>query len=207
LTWPARRGDGDISTPPDIDPQSGCRLPLPRRDDLDDAGKRVYDRASAPGESLAGLSGPAGVLLHSPGGLHLLALNRYLRFESGIAPRLREVAILTTLREMQSQFQWAAHEPEALRVGVPAETIAAIKHRRSTKGLDETDALVIELGRQIWRGHKVSAQTFASATERFGGRMVVDLVLLMGAYSATAALLAAVDMQLRPGDTPPLATP
>src|SRR5271169_5212394 len=30
--------------PADIDPESGCRLPLPRREDLDAEGQRAYDR-------------------------------------------------------------------------------------------------------------------------------------------------------------------
>jgi 4-carboxymuconolactone decarboxylase len=186
----------------DIDPQSGFRLPLPRREDLDDAGKKQYDRASSPGASLAGLKGPAGVLLHSPGGSHLLTLNRYLRFESGIPAALREIAILATVREMQSQFQWVAHEPEALKVGVSPHVIDIIKHRRGTEDLEATEAAIINLGREIWRHHKVTSETFARAKESFGARMVVDLVLLMGAYSTTAALLATVDMQLHEGDEP-----
>ena len=32
---------------------------------------------------------------------------------------MREVAILTTAREMDSQFEWVAHEPEAIKEGVP----------------------------------------------------------------------------------------
>ena len=41
--------------PSDIDPDSGFRLPLPKREDLDDVGKRAYDRAAMPGKSLVGL--------------------------------------------------------------------------------------------------------------------------------------------------------
>jgi len=51
--------------PSDIDPQSGFRLPLPKREDLDEAGKKAYDRATRPGATLAGLQGPAGVQLYS----------------------------------------------------------------------------------------------------------------------------------------------
>ena len=52
--------------PSDIDPQSGFRLPLPKREDLDEAGKQHYDRAATPGTSLAGLQGPSGIQLYSP---------------------------------------------------------------------------------------------------------------------------------------------
>ena len=43
--------------PADIDPKSGMRLPIPERETLDDAGKKAYDRAFAPGASIAGAQG------------------------------------------------------------------------------------------------------------------------------------------------------
>ena len=74
--------------PSDIDPQSGFRLPLPKREDLDEAGKLHYDRAARPGASIAGLQGPSGIQLYSlQTAEHMRALNRYLRFEAGFTPR------------------------------------------------------------------------------------------------------------------------
>ena len=194
--------------PSDIDPQSGFRLPLPRRENLDEAGQRTYDRGTTPGATIAGLQGPAGIQLFSPKTApHLTAINRYLRFEAGFSPHVREVAILTTAREMDSQFEWVAHEPEALKEGVPQQVIDIIKYRRSIAGIDDTDATVIELGRQLWRDHKVTSQTFAKAKAIFGPNKLIDLVLLMGNYAGTAALLAAVDMQLHAGKKPLLPIP
>jgi 4-carboxymuconolactone decarboxylase len=193
--------------PSDIDPQSGFRLPLPNRDDLDDIGKAAYDRGTKPGATMMGLQGPAGIQLYTKATPHLVALNQYLRFKSGISPRIREITILTVAREMDSQFEWAAHEPEALSVGVPADVVEAIKHRRATAGLDETDATVIELGRQIWQTHKVTSELFAKAKALFGASMVIDIVLLMGNYASTAAMLATVDMQLHEGSEPLLPVP
>ncbi len=194
--------------PSDIDPKSGFRLPLPRREDLDEVGQKTYDRGTTPGATIAGLQGPAGIQLFSPRtAAHHTAINRYLRFEFGISPHVREVAILITAREMDSQFEWVAHEPEAIKEGVPQEVIDVIKHRRSTAGIDETDATVIELGRQIWRDHKVSSETFAKAKALFGPNKLIDLVMLMGNYAGTAALLTAVDMQLHAGKKPLMPIP
>ena len=194
--------------PSDIDPQSGFRLPLPRREELDEAGQKAYDRGATPGANIAGLQGPAGVQLYSPRtAAHLSAINRYLRFEAGIPPRLREIAILVTAREMDSQFEWVAHEGEALKEGVEPGVIDVIKQRRSTAGLDATDAIVIELGRQLWRDHNVASELFGRAKSLFGPHKLVDLVLLMGNYAGTAALLTAVDMQLHKGKQPLLPIP
>lgn len=194
--------------PSDIDPQSGFRLPLLKREDLDEAGRKTYDHAVTPGASIVGLHGPAGVQLYSTRTTqHLHAINRYLRFEAGFTPRVREIAILITAREMDSQFEWVAHEPEALKEGVEPQVIDVIKYRKSTEGLAETDAIVIELGRQIWRDHRVTSELFAKAKAVFGPHKLVELVLLMGNYAGTAALLTAFDMQLHAGHKPLLPIP
>jgi 4-carboxymuconolactone decarboxylase len=193
--------------PDDVDPESGCRLPLPRREELDDAWQRIYDSLADPkGGSIRGLRGPGGILLHSPGlSRHSRPLNRYLRHEAGLGGRVRELAILTTARELDSQFEWAAHELEAIAEGISLEIIDIIKHRRdTTSGLDEADAIIIQLGREIFGERKVSSATFIRALRQFGRRALVDLVALMGNYAGTAALLTAFDMQLDPGQSPPL---
>jgi 4-carboxymuconolactone decarboxylase len=192
--------------PNDVDPISGCRLPLPKREELDEAGRRIYDSLVDPkGETIRGLRGPGGILLHSPElSQYTRPLNHYLRREAGLGGRVRELAILTTARELDSQFEWAAHEPEAIAEGISPEIIDTIKHRRDTSGLDEADAIVIEIGREIFGARKVASATFARSFRQFGRRGLVNLVALMGNYAATAAMLTAFDMQLDPGQQAPL---
>src|ERR1700688_2911312 len=185
--------------PSDIDPNSGFRLPLPKREDLDDVGKRAYDRAAMPGKSLVGLRGPGGITLYSTKTVESRnQFSNHLRYD-GFPANIREVAILAVAREMDSQFEWAAHEPEALKEGVPAAVIDVIKYRNSTEGLDETYAAIIELGRQTFGDHKVTPEAFARVKKLFEPTKLVELVLLMGNYAATAALLTAFDMQVPEG--------
>ncbi|MGZ3412044.1 MAG: carboxymuconolactone decarboxylase family protein [Xanthobacteraceae bacterium] len=194
--------------PTDIDPQSGFRLPLPKREDLDDAGKAVLDRVMGPEGKLADLQGPVGAMLYSTKvGTLQSALNRYLRYEAGFTPRIREIAILTAAREADSQFEWVQHEAIALREGMEPAIINVIRHRKSTQGLDEADAAVIEFGRQLLGQHKVAPEMFARIKKLFGPHKTVDLAMLMGNYTAMAAVLTAVDMQLRLGQKPLLPIP
>jgi 4-carboxymuconolactone decarboxylase len=196
-------------TPEDIDPESGCRLPLPKRDALDEAGKRIFDQATDPkGGTIRGLKGPAGIQLHSPSLAALVRpVNRYLRFESGLGARLRELAILVTARECDSRFEWAAHEPEALKEGVSQAIVDVVKHKNPVAGIDERDAIVIEMGRELFRTKQLSSDTYRRALAQFGARGLVDLIELMGNYAGTALLLAAFDMQLDPGTTALLPVP
>ncbi len=63
---------------------------------------------------------------------------------------------------------------------------------------------MIELGRAVWREHKVTPELFARAKMIFGPNQLVDLVLLMGTHASTAALLTTFDMQLHKGREPML---
>src|SRR5947199_8481571 len=67
--------------PTDIHPESRSRLPLPKREALDEQGKRVYDSVLDPKRpTLAGFQGPGGIGLHSPRvGEAFRQLNRSLR--------------------------------------------------------------------------------------------------------------------------------
>ena len=192
--------------PKDIDSESRCRLPIVKREELNDIGKRLYDLASDPkGKTIRGLKGPGGLKLHSPKLADIQRpLNDYLRFETEFTPRNREVAILITARSCDSQFEWAAHEGVALKEGAPKATVEAIKHRLPTSGLEEQDAAIIELGREMFVARKVSSETYARVLKIFGTKNLLDLVSLMGNYAATAALLCAFDMQLDEGVEPML---
>jgi 4-carboxymuconolactone decarboxylase len=184
-------------------------MPLPRREDLDADAQRVFDEMANPsGGTLRGLRGPGGIYLNSPKVATLLRpLNDYLRTRSGIPGRIREIAILTTARVCNSQFEWAAHEAEALRQGVPAAVIEVIKRRMPTSGLDAADGLTIDLCRASFETRHVSSELYARAIKQFGKQQFVDLVILMGYYAMTAGLLTSVDMQLDRGVDPPLPMP
>ncbi len=191
-----RRAPDTRETGDDIDPASGCRLPLPCRADLDAEGQRIYDRLADPGGgTLRGLRGPGGIQLHSPElARRSRPVNHYLRYEAGLGGRVRELAILATAREHDSDFEWAAHEPAARAEGVAPEIIDLIRWRGPTAALAEADAVVVDLAREIFAARDVSPRTYARALAQFGPRQFVDLVALMGNYAATAALLTAFAM-------------
>lgn len=195
------------SLPSDIYEDSRCRVPLPKREELDEAGRKVYDHHQDPkGGSLAGLNGPGGIRLHSPKLSTLQsAPSRYLRFEAGFPGHIRELIILVTAREMDSEFEWFQHEREALKEGLPRAIVDVVKHRKGLAGVPEPEAIIIELGRQLIRTHRLDSATYARAEKAFGRRGLVDLVSLMGNYASTALLLAAFDAQLPEGEQPQLA--
>ncbi len=190
----------------DVFPDSGFRLPLPKRDELDEQGKKFYDEiASQDGRNIAGLRGPMGIRLYSPKvGELQRELNQYLSFDAGLSGPVRELAILVSAREMDNQFEWAAHEPVARKEGLSDAAIDVVKNRKSTTGLSDDETVVIQLGREIFEEKKVTQQTFTRAVNKFGKQGLVNIVSLMGSYASTAVLLRTFEMQLPVDVKPPL---
>ena len=186
--------------PADIYPESRNRMPLVKRDDFDDNGKAIYDTFAAHSTSLVGLQGPIGLRLHNP----LLSqvaqpLNLYLRFEAGLDEKLREVAILATARELDSAFEWCAHETEGLRVGLTADLIEIIRSRKPVDGLSESYAAMILLVRESVGAHRVTSATYARALAAVGMKPLLNYVSLISNYASTAILLNVFDQQLPEG--------
>lgn len=187
----------------DVYPDSRNRLPLIQRDDMDEQGQKAYDSAVSNPRSLAGLQGPAGIRLHSARSRE----SEYLRYESDLGRRLTELAILVTAREMDQQFEWTVHEGVALQEGLEPAIIDVVRLRQPLTGLGEKETAIIQLGREVFRNHRLSPDTFTRALQLFGSKTLVDLVSLMGNYASTAVLLTTFDQQLPPGQKPLLPIP
>ena len=180
--------------PKDIYPDTGNRFPAIKREALNEAGKKVYDtRPDA--------FGPGSIRLYSqPVADAMTDVNDYLRRKSGLDPRLVELAILVTAREMDCEYVWTAHEPAAQKAGLQQQIIDTVKYRRPLTTLGEKEAVIVQLGRDSIGKHKVGSDTFARAVKLFGNQGVVNIVSLMGDYAATTILLNVADQHVRPRD-------
>jgi 4-carboxymuconolactone decarboxylase len=204
-------GDGVETIPPkrtelpaDVHPDSRTRLPLVRRENLDEAGQKAYDAVTDPNSRLrAELIGPAGVWLNVPElSPHIREINWYLRHRVSIAPRLVELAILCTVREGDGENEWASHEPAGLRAGLSQETIDIVKWRKPVEGLAQDEAVIIKLARQLLGEKHLPSGTYAEALRIFGQKELVHLILLMANYAQTSIILHAFDSQMRSELTP-----
>ena len=194
-----------MALPPDIDPVSLTRLPQLKREDLDAEGQAVYDRIVGDRPTPAG--GPLAMSLYSPGIAGPIAdLNGFLRYNGDLSPRHTEVAILVATWEIEQSYEYSGHEPAALRFGAPQEVIDTIKYNREPKGLSPEETVIIRLGRQVIREHKVDSDLFAEAVKLFGRKGVVEMVTVMGDYIMVGMVLTAIDQHVpegRPNLLPP----
>jgi 4-carboxymuconolactone decarboxylase len=187
------------SLPKDVNAESMMRLPALQRAELDADGKKIFDSLSGPkaGENAPPLRGILGLGIYNPKlaeALHLLH-DSVIR-DGTLGNWVNELAILVATREEDmSMNEWYSHEATALKVGVPQAAVDAVKFAKETKGLDDRDALVIQFGRELFRGKHVSPETFGKAVAAFGKRGTVELIGVMADYSMVGMMLRAVDQQ------------
>ena len=183
--------------PPDVNPVTLTRLPQLTRADLDEEGKAVYDKIV--GDGPVPTTGPVSMSLYSPKvALAFSELNGYLRYNGDLSPRHTEVAICVAAWEIEQQYEYSAHEPAALRYGAPQAVIDTIKYDREPVGLSPEETIIIRLGRQLMREHKVDSDIYAEAVRLFGRKGLVELVTVMGDYVMVGMVLTTIDQHLPP---------
>jgi 4-carboxymuconolactone decarboxylase len=186
--------------PKDIDPQSYSRLPVVKRADLDEDGKRIYDDlAGGAGKTLIP-TGPAAISMYSPKVAEAIQmLNQYLRFHGLLKPRDYEVAVLVAAREFDQQYEWSGHEMGAQHAGVPQALIDAIKYKKPINGFSDRDTLLVTFARDSFHGHRISSELYAKTVAMFGQQGTLELATIIGDYAMAAVMLNATDQHLPAG--------
>ena len=181
----------DGALPKDVYPDSGNRLPLIKREALDEPAKKAFDAAVA---SFAGAPQAMGAAIR----LHGNPVNN-IQLESPLGQALMQLAIITTAREHDQPYEWSLHEMQATAVGVDPAVIDIVRNRKSLIKVDPKEAVIIQIGREIFGAHKLGSEIYARALSLLGKGNLVDVVGLMADYSRTSATLTAFNQQMPPG--------
>jgi alkylhydroperoxidase family enzyme len=111
-------------------------------------------------------------------------------------PLLRELAILQVARQTGSDYEWVQHDPIARAVGATGDQVDAIEAGRDDDPAFEPDqSLVLRATRTAVAEGAVSEQQVAELADRLGPRQVVELLLVIGNYTAIAMLIASTGLE------------
>ncbi|MEH6773417.1 MAG: carboxymuconolactone decarboxylase family protein, partial [Cereibacter changlensis] len=106
--------------------------------------KRVHDIITSGPRGR--VRGPLAIWLHRPELAEAAqALGAYCRYGSSLEPRLSELAILCMAVIWRSEFEWWAHKPIALKAGLSAAAVEALRQGGAPDFADPEEALVHEV--------------------------------------------------------------
>jgi 4-carboxymuconolactone decarboxylase len=152
------------------------------------------------------VGGPTACILHHPElAARSTELGSQLRYNGVLAGADRELTILTAGREVEAVYEWHAHEPIAREVGVSSKAIEALRDQAPTTGLNEREALIVDVVRSLYRDHKIPDVLYARAEETLGRQALVEMVVLAGYYGLIGFVLNAFEVDLPEGATPAFA--
>ena len=132
-------------------------------------------------------TGPGSVMLNAPDvAKRALGLAQYLRTETSLEPRVRELGMLVAARENDCQFIWNAHAPAARRAGLRDDIVDALRDRKELPNPAPDESAVVNYGREFFRTRRVSQATFDAALAQFGVLGLTELTNLLGCYAMLA---------------------
>lgn len=177
------------------------RLPPLTEDTMTSEQKALSERIAG---KRGGTRGPFLVWLRSPGLCDRVeALGSYVRFETALPLKYRELGLCLAARHWDAQYSWSAHAQKTIDEGVPAEALQAIAEKREPEFDDPDDELFYRFCTELLETHFVGDDTFAEALDRFGEEQLVDVIGVLGNSSMLAMCLNAFAVPLKEGVEPP----
>ena len=177
---------------------------VPRITDISSLNQKHHSIFENIASSRGKISGPFSVLLNSPEVAGRSAhLGAYLRFESVVENRLLELAIITSAREMDCDYEWAYHVLLARKAGVPESVIDIINKRADTRDIPAELHSIITYTRELLNQKKVTQETFDLVSDQLGIQGTTELTAAIGYYVMLACSLNAFEVMPEEG-TPTL---
>jgi len=177
-----------------------ARLPNLEKEQLRPEDHQFYESIA---DSRGSVRGPYGVLLHSPDlAARVAHTGTYVRFNFDMSEALKETIIITTAREIRSQYEFSAHARLARQAGVSDDTIKAIANGSAPAGLSGDEELLVKYVKELVQNHKISDQTFNAVKDKFGTQRTVEITGLVGHYLLVGQILLAFEVDLPDGVEP-----
>jgi 4-carboxymuconolactone decarboxylase len=160
----------------------------------------------------AEIAGPRGGVVRGPFAIWLRnpelvdkanQLGNLLREGTSVPRRLSELAILVTARHWTAQYEWFAHEQQALDQGVTKDVVEAIRARKTPNFAKPDERVTYAICHEMYENKRVSDATYKAAIDTLGQQMVIELITIATFYAMIAMFLVTFEAAV-PGGAKPL---
>tara|TARA_B100000700_G_scaffold292509_1_gene352566 strand:- start:57 stop:605 length:549 start_codon:yes stop_codon:yes gene_type:complete len=124
-----------------------------------------------------------------------LVFSNHVLFKSTIPAREREIAILRTGWQCQSEYEWAQHELIGAEAGLTQEEIERIKEGPDAEW-GTLDALIINAADELFEEKKISDTTWKGLKSYWNDQQMMDLVFAVGQYTLVSMALRTFEVPL-----------
>ena len=170
-----------------------ARLKTIENTDMTERQRQIYEEiVSGPRGQVRG---PLNIWLYRPElADRAQRLGQYCRFNTSLESRLSELAILTTARIWDAEFEWQAHVPHALSGGVDSLVIESLGADETPNFANEDEEIVYRVTREINTTRQLSDETYNQVIKILGVEATVDLIGLLGYYTLISMTIKAFNI-------------
>jgi len=126
------------------------------------------------------------------------SMARYIRHETKVDPRLRELAIIQVGYSARSAYEYTHHIKIGFSFGVTEDDLRAIAQETAGRPskLEPLAKSVLRAAREMTDGRTVSDKTFAELRAAFDNTQLVELLYAIANYNGVVRILAALQVDL-----------
>ena len=180
-----------MSRVPDLDPET-----------LSSMQRRIYDEIASVRHGT--VKGPFAIWLRKPEIADKAnQFGNAVRANGTLDKRLFELMVLVVARHWNAQYEWFAHEKQALKVGVASHVVEAIRHGRAPSFDKDDERLVYDLVIELMDSKRLSDAAYERGIAFFGLDLMIEFITAVGFYTTVAIVLNSFDAPV-PGDLTPL---
>lgn len=144
-------------------------------------------------------------------------MRQQMERKAGVPKALSELAMLVAARHWSTPFAWGRHEPQAIKAGITADAVAALRDGHAPSFGDERAQLVHDMSWELLRTGGLSDASYTRAAAMFDEPLLIEMVSEIG-YACLVALANATfapdpppgvvdDLQKGPAPMAPKAVP
>jgi 4-carboxymuconolactone decarboxylase len=128
-----------------------------------------------------------------------LQFGNYLRYDSLLPPKTRELLIMRTGWLTRTEYEWSHHVEAAKSAGFSDQDIQRIAAGPDAAGWSEEHAAVLRAADELRREAFISDRTWTTLAKYYDTKRLVEIIYTVGGYTMTALAINSFGVQIEPG--------
>ena len=129
------------------------------------------------------------------------SFTNHIMRESSLPPRERELLILRTGWNCQSEYEFAQHTRFGRAIGLTDDEIRRVAAGPDAEGWEAFDAALLRAADELHDDAFISDTTWAALAERYSVQQLMDAVFTVGQYHIVSMALNSFGVQFEPETT------
>jgi 4-carboxymuconolactone decarboxylase len=123
----------------------------------------------------------------------------YLRTETSLPPKTRELLIMRTAFLIGTKYEWEHHVAPARAAGFTEAEIQRIAKGPDAAGWSEEHRVVLRAVDELRREAFISDRTWSVLAKHYNTKQLIEIVFTVGGYTMTGLAINSFGIQLEPG--------